>query len=644
MIATLIQVAKEMARYEGKKRSWDQERVILHRLCESAIKGKNVPKVAVLDVTNRKVHLEDYKDDERYKYLYALSTGKHAIGPSWFLDFRKAEDGKRHTGGARRPKKSRKELIQTGIREIRASVTIQEERVWEDLALQLTELTKNELFVLMTIMQDGKMPGERDNFRERFIRKKILGERRAASKGNGRCAACSKETSVSSIIPFRFFTVEKLGFSPMGHEEQVWKYAPLCEECAKWLYVAESYLQENLSTRVAGKPTYLVPDLEPEAAKIEGSFVHFLWEWRERTKGKTAPEGGFPNVEGEQPDALTNLFKGLVEESEGQFKAPFRSASLIFYQPGQKFMLLYAISEILPINLRKAKQRLAGLRKLLRENVLGEGGAMLAPRLQADFEFVGRAWKWPRRGQSDSQGTLKFTPMHLVETILTDQRLPQREFWQDTDSLLRATYQETIGSKDQKQSVQSALADRARLIWAIWALAYRSKEIEGGANMTTQTMAQATSPGVDEEFWESFFQPRMLLDSASKRAVFLVGVLFGRVESRQRSERQSKAGEMPIISRLRGLALSQTEMMMKLLPELMLKLRQLDSNTRVIQAIQQAAAHYASQNGKLSDEEARFCFCLGWALSWTTVEAVREALGVPPSEEEVQGGLSGEER
>ncbi|MCS7158649.1 MAG: TM1802 family CRISPR-associated protein [Blastocatellia bacterium] len=640
MIATLVQVAKELARYEGKKRGWNEEQVILHRLCESAIRGKDLPKVAVIDVTNQTVRLEDYRDNERYKYLYALSTGNTAIGPSWLLDFRKTQ--------GKSPKKTRDEIIKTGIKKIKEALASLQDSTSGNIAnaleKKLDETCGNELLVLATVMKDGKMPGEREELRTGFIRKKVLGERRAETKGAGYCAVCGTKGQVSSAIPFRFFTIEKLGFSPMGREGQVWKYAPVCDECAKWLYVAESYLQENLSTRVAGKSAYLVPDLEPGAAEIEGSFVHFLWEWRERTEGQVVPQDEFPIEEkekktrskkagGADEDSLPNLFEGLVENIDEGFKGkpPFRSASLTFYQPGQKFMFLYTVSDILPTNLQKAKKRLARLRELLREGALGEGGSKVSSQLRADYEFVGRAWKWPRRGQSESQGTLRLTPMHLVEAILTDRQPPEGEFWQDADGLLRAAYRETISSKDQKRTVQMALAERARLIWIIWALIYRSSELKGGSSMSTQPIT--IPPGITKEFWEKFFEPRMLLDSPAKRAAFLVGVLFGRVEGKQRSERQSKAGEMPIISRLRGLSVSREEIMKKIFPELMLKLRQLDANTQAIRVVQQAAADFASQDGELSDEEARFCFCLGWALSWTTVDAVHKALGVPTGEE-----------
>jgi hypothetical protein len=668
MIATLVDVAKALASYEQKKRGWNLEQIVLHRLCKSPIKGDEILKVLVLDVQNQKVRLEDYKDEERWKYLYALSTGNHSVGPSWLLNFRKSQS----------TQKTRKEIIQTGLKEIRASLPnniVQDLKKWEAEGLldDLEERTKSEESVLLTIVWDGKMPGEHPAIREEFERRKILGERRA-KEGEGCCAICGKKDKVFSAIPFRFFTVEKLGFSPMGREEHVWKYAPVCEDCAKWLHVAESYLEENLRTRVIGKSAYLVPDLEPGVAEIEGSFIHFLWEWRDRTEGKMVPRDDFPAARtekrakkkggdseiDEEPDSLQNLFEGLVEESDKRFKdhPPFRSASLVFYQSGKKFMFLYTISEILPTNLREAKCRLKGLRELLLQGALGDGGSELAPQLRADFKFVGDAWKWPRKGQTESQGILRLTPLHLVEAILTERRPHEREFWQDADSLLRAIYQETISSKDQKQTVREALAERVILIWAIWTLIYCSTKLEGDENMATSdqekpqespkecstklegdenmatpTTTQPATAEATTEFWDEFFKLRLLLDSPSKRAAFLVGVLFGQVESKQRSERQSKAGEMPIVSRLKGLTISRQDLLKNLYCELMLKLRQLDANTRAIRVIQQAAADFASQGGELSDEEARFCFCLGWALSWTTVNAVREALGSREGEE-----------
>jgi hypothetical protein len=95
---------------------------------------------------------------------------------------------------------------------------------------------------------------------------------------------------------------------------------------------------------------------------------------------------------------------------------------------------------------------------------------------------------------------------------------------------------------------------------------------------------------------------------------------------------------MPIVNRLRGLTISGEEITDRLLPELMLKIRQLGGNTEAALSIQQAAAYYATRGNRLSDEVARYCFCLGWALSRMIIQKVWGALK-PEKEEEGEKAL-----
>ncbi len=138
--------------------------------------------------------------------------------------------------------------------------------------------------------------------------------------------------------------------------------------------------------------------------------------------------------------------------------------------------------------------------------------------------------------------------------------------------------------------------------------------------------AETTDYGLPEGFWERFFEPMGALDTSVKRAAFLIGALFGQVEKKQRAERGWSAGTMPVVSLLRGLDVSYDEIQMRIFPELQLKLRQLELNNPAIQAIEEAAAGFAAQGKPLSDEEARFCFCLGWALHQKVVGDVRAEL------------------
>jgi len=624
MIGTLVHVAKELARYEGKMRGLKQEEVVLHRLCQTAEKGKEAVKVVVIDIQNKEVRLEDYTENQRFKYLYGLPTSNHAIAPSWVLQLKKDRIETIRAG---------LEQVKNGLKNVGAPGAIFEQfAAWEGSGLvsEIFEATKSEKTVLLTVSWDGKMPGEHRDVVENFMDKRIFGESRAKMQGEGRCALCGEEGRVSSAIPFDFFTVkDKPAFYPFGRVDDAWKYAPVCGECSKWLYVAQSYLEENLQTKVAGHNAYLLPDLEPGASEIEGSFIQFLWEWHDVTENKIVPPDQSFVFEAD------NLFEALIEESDKRFRdrPPFRSASLVFYEPGQKFLFLHTISEILPKNLKLTNLALKRVSECLRDDALGEVGGWIAGSLTGKFDFVGEAWKWPSKGQTSTHGTLRFTALHIVEAIVTQRSLPEKEFWHDADNLLRAVFLETVSSGKQNKSVRQAIEKRVGLLWAIWALIYRFDLLTGGDDMVNTTTKHVKSNELNPEFWEKFFGPRLVLDTPPKRAAFLIGVLFGWVEYKQRSEREAKAGEMPILSRLRGLTVSRQEIFQRLLPELMVKLRQLDANTVDVRAVEEGAAHFAAVGGDLSDEETRFCFCLGWALSYFTISTIGKRLGSPEAEQ-----------
>jgi hypothetical protein len=476
---------------------------------------------------------------------------------------------------------------------------------------------------LLVAQIDGKRPGEIRGIRQAFIHERILGEDRAKSYGSWGCAVCNKEAFVRPALYVDFFTVEKRGFAPMGSDAEIWKYAPLCIDCAKWLCIAGTILNSHLRAQVAGKSAYLVPDLEPGVVGMPTRFVEYLWEFHERTSGRVVPEvKDFPEAEQEE---ASNLLEGLVEEYDWDGPPPFKSASLIFYEPGQKFKFLYITSDILPRQLKKASENLKSLRDLLRDGILGDLdlGEKIAHRLKGDFDFIRQAWSWPVKDRVKS-APLALDSMHLVEAILTQSPPAPQIFWSDVDKILRRLYLDIIGGK-AKQTVEQAISYRAALIWVIWALVYEDKK--GGVKMDTTVPFQSSR--LPQGFWEEFFAGKRMLDANVKRGLFLVGVLLGRVEYRQRKEREDWKGEMPILSSIRGLTISVDEIKKRLFPQLMVKLRQLSEPLPEVEA---AASYYLTQAEGITDEEARFVLCLGWALSQHTIDSIWKALSTTEKE------------
>jgi hypothetical protein len=647
MLGTLVQIAREMLQYEADSKRIPLEKLELNRLCwDLRKKGKEDLKVATLVLDNGTVKLEDYKEHERYRYLYALSTGKQSIGPTWLINFSKKE-------------KSQSRVIETGLKQVKTGLSLLQDGLserdseWVEEALNLLQSNESRIVrslsnislrrFLLTIEFQKKKVGDLPSVAQAFIKRRLLAGERAQYSGQGQCAVCGGNATVRPSLPFdKFFTVEKRGFAPMGFEFHSWKYTPLCVDCTKWLFIAQSFLNGHLRTRVAGTPAYLIPTLEPGASTIKGSFIQYLWEFSERSRDRLTPrvedipEGISDDEENEVEDErFPNLLRDLVEREK---YPPFLSLSLIFHQQaGQKFLFLHSTPDILPNNLAAVKESLRELRTLLMNNALGSFGKSKVTIVSPDFNFVSYAWSWPKgRGEKKkSSGTLKLNPMLLVEAIILRRPPLESIFWSDVDNLLQVHFKKAVSGGNQFTARQ-VLSNQVALIWAIWNLLYQTTKGEYPMNReptTTQTGMKELPP----DFWEGFFAPKRMLDENAKRALFLIGVLFGRVESRQRSERRMRAtGEMPIIGRLRGLTIPYREMTGQLFPELKYKLRQLRGWTRVAREIEAAAARYLAESESTSDSEARFYFSLGWSLEWDTYKTVKDALGVEEEEEETE--------
>lgn len=646
MLGTLVQLAKEMLQYEASIKNMSVEKLELNRLCWNPRKGTDEFKVVTLDLDRVGVRLEDYKDDERFRYLYALSTGKQSIGPSWVLDFSKKG-------------KNRFEIVKGGFKQVKTGMSLlrsgisKRDHEWLEECLKRLSRYESKLTnavsevastkrSLLTIECEGKKPGDLKSLTHSFVRRRLLGGERAQYVGKGVCGVCGSKGSVRPSLPFdKFFTVEKRGFSPMGFEIQSWKYAPLCENCTKWLYISQTFLNEHLRSRVAGTQAFLIPTLEPGASTIEGSFIQYLWEFRERSENRLAPRvEDIPDQlseeeeENEQEDArYPNLLRDLVEKEQ---RPPFLSLSLIFHQQaGQKFLFLHSTPDILPRNLLAVKNTLSTLRDRFRAGLLGTLGKSKAKILSPDFNFVNYAWSWPKgKGEKKkSSGALKLNAMLLVEAILLRKPPSEEIFWSDVDNLLRAYFKKAISGGDQ-YTVRTVLSNQVALIWAVWNLLYptdKGEHIMEPQPLTSETARTKLPP----DFWQKFFAEKRMLDTSVTKALFLIGVLFGLVESFQRSERQWKrGGEMPILGRLRGLTVSFKDITIGLFPELKHKMRQLSGAYRPVRKIEAAAAEYLSHGGELDDAQARFYFTLGWSLEWHTYNSIKTVIGAEKEEAE----------
>lgn len=609
MLISLIYLTKQFFQDEADRLKINPNLLIAQKLCLDPRKRNQDLKVLSIDPKKVSAKLEDYDDRKRWKYLYAQLIGHHGIGPSWPIRPQK--------------NKSTENIIASAFKEVgnglhQLNNSLQTPSKWLQDAENALNKNKKRLFTLvkkkmpqegclLAIELNGKKGGDIEIVRNAFVNNKLSGAKKAAIKGQGQCHTCGKVTEVSPEMPFKFLAIiDKPSFSPYGDRNRSWTISPFCKECTKWLHISEDVLKEILSIRVAGKNAYLIPNFDPDS-RMTKQFLRYLLHFRE----DTAKQGLISQAD---------FFGTMIEEYKWDGPPPFRSVQLVFYQPGQKFLFLHTTAEIFPKNLNRVSEELRRIRDSLRSGALGDVGKKKEEFVRGNLSFVG--WTWDSKGKA----SLTLDPTNLVEAILNQSPPDPVVFWSDVDMLLRSKYLDSVSSS--QFSVKGNITEMAIYTYVIWSLLY-THTLEQVGSVASKNLESAKDLN---QHWTDFFSDKTVLDADAKRAYFLIGVLFGRVEYAQRKERGSWKGEMPIMSRLRGLTISKDQIAKALFPELRMKIRQLSVSSRAIKEIEEAASYYLSRESELSDQEARYCFSLGWALDFRTQNFIGEKIHVKQEE------------
>jgi len=183
MLGTLVQIAREMLQYEANNKGISVEKLELNRMCwDLSRRGKEVLRVVTLILDDGTVRLEDYKQHERYRYLYALSTGKQSLGPTWLINFSKKE-------------KTRSRVIESGLKQVKTGLSLlrdglsKRDSEWVEKALNLLQRNESRIVqslsnislrrFLLTIEFQKKKAGDLPSVAQAFIKRRLLASERA---------------------------------------------------------------------------------------------------------------------------------------------------------------------------------------------------------------------------------------------------------------------------------------------------------------------------------------------------------------------------------------------------------------------------------------------------------------------------------
>jgi len=121
-------------------------------------------------------------------------------------------------------------------------------------------LDKNDEIALYTIKIDEDFICDADDYRELIYKDKV-GEVFQESK-EAICSVCGRRqisTPETKRMEFKYYNTDKISFSS-GVTGKFDKNYILCEECYKSALAGESYIKNNMGTRIGSFPLYVIPD------------------------------------------------------------------------------------------------------------------------------------------------------------------------------------------------------------------------------------------------------------------------------------------------------------------------------------------------------------------------------------------------
>ncbi|PWB54324.1 MAG: hypothetical protein C3F06_04545 [Candidatus Methanoperedenaceae archaeon] len=129
---------------------------------------------------------------------------------------------------------------------------------------------------LYTIAIDNQLVSQNKEYTKMIFKEKIenLFDEKGDYKDNyqkGLCSICGNDdlpsTSNTTNLEFKFYMTDKIGFSS-NLDGIFTKNYNICKNCYQYLIIAENIIDTNLSTRIGGLNTYIIPHFIHKVGKI----------------------------------------------------------------------------------------------------------------------------------------------------------------------------------------------------------------------------------------------------------------------------------------------------------------------------------------------------------------------------------------
>lgn len=468
---------------------------------------------------------------------------------------------------------------------------------------KLVDIKKN--FVMVTIKPDGKNLIEHkvltDDFIKRFVDEYRYPEDKVPESYNpevqkGQCSVCLRENLdlLGYIRPYNFFTVDKIGFYPSFKNYESWKYFPVCESCGILIQAGKNFIDryfdtKNLKTNIAGYNAKVIF----KTKEIVDKYKRF------------ADIGSFQKIAGLEKHFIKSL---------PQLKN-VESYNFLFYEEVKnQFEILSLIPDVLPSRIKKIVDSIEKVKDSfyvsnwfdLDKIQKNEGDW----RIDADFYFleegIGERTDLPKIEYSPT----KVKVLDLIQSVFVGNPVAYREVVYEITSKIQLCFKQALRSaKDNRPIIDKFAA-------YVFSGAATTEFLKEVGVMEIENTKTGTGGEYPEKLKEIFEKHNVFFDMPQKRACFLIGVLYGKLEALQASPLIGKKGTS--LGWLRSLDLRWDYLIKDMFPRVHMKFKEYDNATPILgKEVKEVFTFTSSEiegcgGSGLEREEIPFYFTLGW--------------------------------
>lgn len=374
------------------------------------------------------------------------------------------------------------------------------------------------------------------------------------TKGN--CSICGKGDSVATTsnatnLEFKFYMTDKIGFSSNLDGMFVKNYN-ICKNCYQYLMIAENFIDNNLSTRIGGLKTYVIPHFIFELDNLDlETFSEFI-------KYSTNSIANLKSLE---------IFQNkLVKFKEYEANKNSFIIDYIFYRkpPARsEFKILKLIKDVSPRRLDFVNIKMQEINNLVDDNHEGN------KRLKLDLNKIWECIPIKKGEGTDSySGLSKY--LDIIDAIFSDKSV-NYEFlinqFAETIRIIRFE-REGYNIRIGQDFTDKILQLNFLLLLFIKLKLLGDIDVNKKSNANADEIGEGMLPKDILDHWSRV----VLYKEEEKRALFLLGYLIGEIGNAQSVTGHKKK---PILDKINFQGMN-VEKLIRLSNDVLEKLKQYD--------------------------------------------------------------------